>query len=185
MSGKLGRTAAIVAAAETDRIGTLPGMSRLGLHAQAARNALTDAGLTLAGVDGRFCTPPGPNELSECLGVVPRYVDGTGAGGLSYGHSGRYGMFAQIEAVVQLHGEAGARQMARLRTSLVHGTGHFKAPTVLSDGPADARFLREERFGPVDIMINNAGVLRPGMIWNTRSKAGTSSSPPICAGSIR
>ena len=36
---------AIVGAAEIDDLGQLPHMSRLALHAQAARNALDDAGI--------------------------------------------------------------------------------------------------------------------------------------------
>jgi hypothetical protein len=38
---------AIVGAAETTRLGTVPDMSMLGLQADAALNALADAGLTL------------------------------------------------------------------------------------------------------------------------------------------
>jgi len=47
----------------------------------------------------------------------------TNGGGLSYCHTGRYGMFALLEAVYQLRGEAGARQVQGLNTSLVHGPG--------------------------------------------------------------
>ncbi len=111
MTGKLSRTAAIVGAAETDRIGKLPGMSRLALHAQAARNALADAGLTLADVDGLFCTPAGPNELSEYLGIVPRYVDGTGVGGCSYMIFVRHAVAAiaagYCDVALIVHGESG------------------------------------------------------------------------------
>ena len=46
---------AIVGAAETDDLGTMPHMSRLALHAQSARNALDDAGLKLSDVDGLLC----------------------------------------------------------------------------------------------------------------------------------
>ena len=73
---------AIVGAAETDDLGTLPGMSRLALHAQAARNALNDAGLKLSDVDGLLCAGAIPNEVAEYLGIQPRYIDGTSVGGL-------------------------------------------------------------------------------------------------------
>ena len=45
---------AIVGASESDAIGVLPDKSALTLHAESARNALSDAGLTIADVDGLF-----------------------------------------------------------------------------------------------------------------------------------
>jgi acetyl-CoA acetyltransferase len=47
----------------------------------------------------------------------------TNGGGLSYTHPGMYGMFLIIEAVRQLRGECGERQVADARTALVNGTG--------------------------------------------------------------
>jgi acetyl-CoA acetyltransferase len=47
----------------------------------------------------------------------------TNGGGLSYAHPGMYGIFLLIEAVRQLRGQAGERQVAGARTALVHGTG--------------------------------------------------------------
>lgn len=110
MSGRLSRSCAIVGAAETDMIGKL-GMSRMALHAQAARNALADSGLSLADVDGLFTTVAGPNELSEYLGIVPRYVDGTGVGGCSYMIFVRHAVAAiaagYCDVALIVHGESG------------------------------------------------------------------------------
>ncbi|UWZ34253.1 thiolase [Dactylosporangium roseum] len=47
----------------------------------------------------------------------------TSGGGLSYCHPGQYGILLLVEAVRQLRGEAGARQVPGARTALAHGTG--------------------------------------------------------------
>ena len=47
----------------------------------------------------------------------------TTGGGLSDTHPGMYGMFLIIEAVRQLRGECGERQVANAHTALVNGTG--------------------------------------------------------------
>jgi acetyl-CoA acetyltransferase len=47
----------------------------------------------------------------------------TNGGGLSYTHSGMYGIFPIIEATRQLRGEAGDRQVPNANLSLVNGMG--------------------------------------------------------------
>lgn len=47
----------------------------------------------------------------------------TNGGGLSYCHPGMYGLLLLIEAVRQLRGTCGARQVAGAETALVHGNG--------------------------------------------------------------
>jgi acetyl-CoA acetyltransferase len=47
----------------------------------------------------------------------------TNGGGLSYCHPGMYGIFLLIEAVRQLRGGCGPRQVEGARLALVHGTG--------------------------------------------------------------
>ena len=47
----------------------------------------------------------------------------TNGGGLSYTHSGMYGIFPIIEATRQLRGECGARQVPDAKLSLVNGMG--------------------------------------------------------------
>ena len=55
----------------------------------------------------------GPFAADGRLGPGGSLPMNTNGGGLSYTHPGMYGMFLIVEAVRQLHGEAGARQVAR------------------------------------------------------------------------
>jgi acetyl-CoA acetyltransferase len=91
----------------------------------------------------------------EDLGFCPkgeggRFVEGgrigpkgslpvnTNGGGLSYCHPGMYGLFLLIEAVRQIRGECGARQVADADTAIVHGNGGVLSAqaTVILGGPA-------------------------------------------------
>jgi len=47
----------------------------------------------------------------------------TNGGGLSYCHPGQFGVLLLVEAVRQLRGECGQRQVADAKTALAHGTG--------------------------------------------------------------
>ncbi|MEE8369761.1 MAG: thiolase, partial [Dehalococcoidia bacterium] len=55
----LHRKAAIVGVAEADEIGIVPNKSALQLHAEAARNALEDAGIDKSEVDAYFTAGTG------------------------------------------------------------------------------------------------------------------------------
>src|SRR5258708_14621737 len=58
------------------------------IHAQVAKGALEDAGLTKDDVDGYFCAADapglGPMSMVEYMGLRPRHVDSTAIGGASY-----------------------------------------------------------------------------------------------------
>jgi acetyl-CoA acetyltransferase len=77
---------------------------------------LEDLGFCTKGEGGRFVSGGriGPK------GSLPVNTNG---GGLSYCHPGMYGLFLLIEAVRQLRGECGERQVAQAETALVHGNG--------------------------------------------------------------
>lgn len=78
--------------------------------------------------------------LAEATGLAPKgegtvlFAEGetapggsipinTSGGGLSYLHPGTYGIFTVIEAVRQVRGTAGDRQVPDARTAIAHGTG--------------------------------------------------------------
>ena len=56
----------IAGAAETDEVGKLPNTSTLGLHLEAARNALADADLRIRDIDGiATVSEPGPVQIGR------------------------------------------------------------------------------------------------------------------------
>ena len=57
------------------------------------------------------------------LGPGGRFPINTSGGGLSYGHPGMFGIFLAIEAVRQLRGEGGERQLPRAERALCHAPG--------------------------------------------------------------
>ena len=77
---------------------------------------LEDLGFCAKGEGGAFVedgrTGPG--------GALPMNTNG---GGLSYTHPGMYGMFLIVEAVRQLRGEAGPRQVDGAEIAVAHGSG--------------------------------------------------------------
>lgn len=85
MNPSLSKSVAIVGVAESD-LGKVPGKSALELQAQAAMRALADAGLKLSDVDGVFAHTDdrfSSLQVSEFLGLRPRFVDSTNVGGMS------------------------------------------------------------------------------------------------------
>ena len=77
---------------------------------------LEDLGFCAKGEGGRFVQ-------GGAIGPGGRLAVNTNGGGLSCVHPGMYGMFLIIEAVTQLRGDAGERQVAGLELALVHGNG--------------------------------------------------------------
>jgi len=126
---------AIVGAAESTRIGAVPNMAQIMLHADAALNAMADAGLKPADIDGVACVGPMmPQQIAHYLGITPKWVDGTGVGGCSFMLHVRHAAAAihagYCKTVLITHGESGK--------SRVNGTprppepqslnGQFEAP---------------------------------------------------------
>lgn len=72
-----------------------------------------------------FCSPGEGGELIADGRIRPggALPLNTSGGGLSYCHPGMFGIFLLIEAVRQLRGEAGRRQVDGPEVALCHGTG--------------------------------------------------------------
>lgn len=65
----------------------------------------------------------GPFVEETNLGPGGTFAMNTNGGGLSYTHPGMYGMFLVVEAVRQLRGECGPRQVPNANVSVAHGSG--------------------------------------------------------------
>jgi acetyl-CoA acetyltransferase len=81
------RVAAIAGVAESD-LGEVAPKTAIQLQAEAARDALAEAGLTFADVDGLFSaggeTYAPTLAIGEYLGIRPRFTDSTSIGGSSF-----------------------------------------------------------------------------------------------------
>src|ERR1700733_3300700 len=91
---------------------------------------LEDLGFCPKGEGGRFVQ-------DGRIGPTGDLAVNTNGGGLSYCHPGMYGLFLLIEAVRQLRGECGARQVAAAESAIVHGNGGVLSAqaTVILGGP--------------------------------------------------
>jgi acetyl-CoA acetyltransferase len=126
---------AVVGAAETTELGRIPNLSVIGLHADAALNALKDAGLKPTDIDGVATAGASPVEVAHYLGITPTYADGTSVGGCSFMLHVRHAAAAINEGlantVLITHGESGR---SRVGAGEYRGggasslSGQFEAP---------------------------------------------------------
>ena len=110
---------AIVGAAETTELGVIPNVSEIQLHADAALNAMRDAGLKPSDIDGFATAEYRPTAIANYLGITPKWVDGTSVGGCSFMLHVRHAA-AAIESgycrtVLITHGESGRSGVGRQR----------------------------------------------------------------------
>ena len=107
----LARSVAIVGVAESDEIGIVPNKSALQHHAEAAHNALADAGLSAREVDGLFTAGFSTLATGEYMGIRPRYTDTTSVGGSSFVVHVAHAMAAinagYCEVALVTHGQTG------------------------------------------------------------------------------
>ncbi|MBI5628114.1 MAG: thiolase [Candidatus Rokubacteria bacterium] len=136
----LSNAACIVGVDESDEIGTLPHKSQLSLHLEAVTNAVRDAGLRMADVDGIFTAGQhSPALLGEALGITPRYVDGTSVGGCSFIIMVEHAVAALhhglCDVAVISHGESGRSGVGVSPRRDLSLSGQYEAPFGFGGAP--------------------------------------------------
>src|SRR5919197_2978311 len=130
LSGKV----AVAGVDESDELGVVPHKTALQLHAEAARNALADAGIDKREVDGLFTAGISTTELGEYLGIRPTYTDGTSVGGSSFvihlGHAVTAIANGLCRVALISHGESGRSRVGVGPRAGLYGTNaaQFETP---------------------------------------------------------
>jgi acetyl-CoA acetyltransferase len=105
------KSIAIVGAAETTNLGVIPDLSQLGLHLDAALNAMADAGLKPKDIDGVATAGENPWTTAAMLGITPTWIDATSVGGCSFllhvRHAAEAIAAGHCTTVLITHGESG------------------------------------------------------------------------------
>lgn len=158
---------AVVGAAETTEMGKLPHISQIQLHADAALNALDDAGLTIHDIDGFATAGESPTTIAHYLGITPRWVDGTSVGGCSFMIHVRHAAAAiaagLCTTVMITHAESGR---SRVGTGRGRGGGlnaQFETPFGVTGPPSMftipvLRYMKE--FGVSHEQLANVAVVQ-------------------------
>ena len=135
------KSIAVVGAAETTKMGKIPDVSVLGLHGDAALNAMADAGLKPSDIDGVATAGESPVQVANYLGITPTWVDGTSVGGCSFMLHVRHAA-AAINAglcttVLITHGESGRSRVGSsgFGRQPASWTGQFELPFGVTSPP--------------------------------------------------
>ena len=117
-SGSSEREIAIVGVAESDEMGTVPNKSSLQHHAEAAYNALEDAGIAKNEVNGLLTAGFSTLATAEYMGIRPGFTDNTSVGGSSFvihvAHAAAAIRAGYCDTVLITHGQAGRSTRARV-----------------------------------------------------------------------
>ena len=129
---RLSGSAEIVGVAESDEIGKVPDKSPLAHHAEAAINALDDAGLSLSDVDGLLTAGWSTLDVAEYLGVVPRFTDTTSVGGSSFvihiAHAVAAIAAGYCEVALITHGQAGRSDRSAIPRNAGAPMAQYESP---------------------------------------------------------
>ena len=151
-TGSAPRDVAIVGVAESDVMGNVPGKSSLQHHAEAAHNALADAGLSKNDVDGIFTAGFSTLATAEYLGILPSFTDSTSVGGSSFvihvAHAAAAIRAGYCEVALITHGQAGRSTRVRVPADGNLPTAQYEAPYGIIGAPinysmACTRYMHE------------------------------------------
>ena len=146
------RDIAIVGVAESDEMGTVPNKSSLQHHAEAAWNALDDAGLAKSDINGLLTAGFPTLATAEYLGIQPGFTDNTSVGGSSFvihiAHAAAAIRAGYCDTVLITHGQAGRSTRARIPADPNLPVAQYEAPYGLVGQPinysmACTRYMHE------------------------------------------
>jgi acetyl-CoA acetyltransferase len=113
-------------------MGTVPNKSSLQHHAEAAYNALEDAGLSKADVNGLLTAGFSTLATAEYLGIQPSFTDNTSVGGSSFvihvAHAAAAIRAGYCDVVLITHGQAGRSTRARVPADANLPAAQYEAP---------------------------------------------------------
>jgi acetyl-CoA acetyltransferase len=178
------KSVAIVGAAETTKLGKVPEMSVIGLHANAALNAMADAGLKPKDIDGIATAGVGPEEVAHYLGITPTYADGTNVGGCSFMLHVRHAAAAigagLASTILVTHGESGRSRVGAGGYEINPASllGQFEFPYGVTGAPSlftlpVLRYLKTYALGEEDL----AWVAVIQREWASRNPRASQQSP--------
>ena len=150
--GSQSRDIAIVGVAESDEMGTVPHKSSLQHHAEAAHNALEDAGLSKGDINGLLTAGFSTLVTAEYMGIQPTFTDNTSVGGSSFvihvAHAIAAIRAGYCDTVLITHGQAGRSTRARVPVDGNLPVAQFESPYGLIGQPinyalACTRYMHE------------------------------------------
>ncbi len=129
------------------------------LHAECAKGALEDAGLTIHDVDAYYCSGDAPGlgslTMTDYMGLTVRHLDSTNTGGSSY--------------VYQVGHAAAAIAEGKCKVALITCAGFGRRGTAVRDrGGPDVAF--ENPYGPVTVNLYAMAAARHMHQYGTTSE---------------
>ena len=169
------RDIAIVGVAESDEMGNVPGKSSLQHHAEAAYNALEDAGLQMSDIDGVLTAGFSTLATAEYFGIEPVFTDSTYVGGSSFvihvAHAIAAIRAGYCETALITHGQAGRSTRVRVPADGNLPAAQYEAPYGIIGAPinysmACTRYMHEygedrTRQGMAEIAVATRKVGKP------------------------
>jgi len=131
---RLGQNIYVIGVAET-ALGEVSGETELSMVAKAAREALSEAGLSLSDVDGLFVSYMGEQgtvQVGEYLGIQPRYADSSDFGGGTFEAFAHHAMVALAAgrcdvALIAYASRQRSKRSRRMHYSSSAGTGYLQS----------------------------------------------------------